>query len=310
MVPVRTTGEVLAIADALERAAASRYAILSDCMRRLGHGDVAMIFEALAEEERSHVESVQKLSKAWHVERTADVTDWVLPDTFELEQAGQAALLTPYTALSIAVRGEERAFSFWTYVASETDSEEMRAKAELMAHQELIHAAKLRHERRRAYHAGGYRPKPDEAALDPESTHAGLWRQEAQAAGFLASAADRLAQLDENEIALIVCTLADELCATSVRASESGSSAHIDRAAVAGPAGILFEAAGVLEQLTERYLDVLGRSADALMVEELGRRAKRVTDAIGRLNARLYELEPGLSALASHTSSASVSKAV
>lgn len=54
----------------------------------------------------------------------------------------------------MAVRNEERAFVFWTYVAAHAPSKEIRVAAEHMAKEELGHVATLRRERRLAFHAG------------------------------------------------------------------------------------------------------------------------------------------------------------
>src|SRR5262245_28193157 len=109
MTSLKTTGDVLAIAGAMERAAVQRYAVLSDSMRRFGRGDVADVFQSLAEEERGHVEHVDRLMADFKSHGPIeDVSQWLFPDTFILEQPGAAASLTPYKALSIAVEGEER----------------------------------------------------------------------------------------------------------------------------------------------------------------------------------------------------------
>jgi len=61
--------------------------------------------------------------------------------------------MTPYRALSMAVRNEERAFAFWSYVAGFAQDLEIKKAAEAMAREELGHVAILRKERRRAYHS-------------------------------------------------------------------------------------------------------------------------------------------------------------
>src|SRR5690606_12726414 len=73
---------------------------------------------------------------------------------FDDEGAGLVApdMLSAYRAFSMAVRNEERAFVFWTYVAAHAKSDEIRSAAERMAREELGHVAKLRAERRRAFH--------------------------------------------------------------------------------------------------------------------------------------------------------------
>ena len=61
-------------------------------------------------------------------------------------------LVTPYQTLSIAVRNEERAFAFWSYVSADAADPAIRREAERMAGEELQHVARLRGERRRAFH--------------------------------------------------------------------------------------------------------------------------------------------------------------
>jgi rubrerythrin len=316
MVPVKTTAEVLAIAEALEQAAVQRYAALGQCMRRVGHADVARIFEDLAEEEKRHVESVHRLADLWRpTEAAPDIGRWVLPETFEMEQAGSAALLTPYKALSIAVRGEERAFSFWTYVASEADQDEIRVKAETMARQELVHAAKLRHERRRAFHAErGLRKTDDPTVLDAGALRARLGLREAEAADLLSLAADHLDGKVDPAIPQVLRGLADRFRSAKVesqsRAAGAAMKANAKRAAVAGPAGTLFEAIGVLDGLVEHYLILLGHSIDPnAMSEEMSRRCDRAIAVIGQLNAALYALDPALKELARRAPSVATSGA-
>lgn len=61
-------------------------------------------------------------------------------------------LTTPYRALAMAVRNEERAFAFWSYVAAYSKDSEIKQAAEAMAREELGHVSTMRKERRRAYH--------------------------------------------------------------------------------------------------------------------------------------------------------------
>ena len=81
---------------------------------------------------------------------------WEAPETFDTETAAEirtSRLMTPYRALSMAVRNEERAFAFWSYVAGFAEDPEIKKAAEAMAREELGHVATLRKERRRAYHS-------------------------------------------------------------------------------------------------------------------------------------------------------------
>ena len=153
---VETMDELLAIAFQMEQEAISNYSDLADRMRREGRPDMVSAFKQLAGEEAQHLDNVVQWS-----ERTSgskpDLAKlkWEPADTFDDEGASAIApeLLSAYRAFSMAVRNEERAFLFWTYVAAQTDQEELRIAAEQMAREELGHLSTLRRERRRAFHA-------------------------------------------------------------------------------------------------------------------------------------------------------------
>ena len=81
---------------------------------------------------------------------------WEAPQTFDPDTTAEiktSRRMTPYRALSMAVRNEERAFAFWSYVAGFATDPEIKKAAEEMAHEELGHVATLRKVRRRAYHS-------------------------------------------------------------------------------------------------------------------------------------------------------------
>jgi rubrerythrin len=154
---VHSLAELFAIAFALEQEAATRYRELAEKMREHGLSETAAVFEHLAQAERDHCDQVAHWSqqRTGHPPELAEVR-WELPETFDDESAGELAgsrLATPYRALSMAVRNEERAFAFWTYVAAQAEDPAVRETAESMAREELEHVSLLRRERRHAYHA-------------------------------------------------------------------------------------------------------------------------------------------------------------
>ena len=116
---LQSLGELFALADAMEQEAANRYAELADDMQRQNKPDLAAVFTQLAAEEREHVDSVTR----WSQSRIGKVPDpalvrWRGPETFDREMETEiktSRLMTPYRALSMAVRNEERAFAFWSY---------------------------------------------------------------------------------------------------------------------------------------------------------------------------------------------------
>jgi rubrerythrin len=305
--------EVLALAHALERQAVTRYELFGRCMRQVGHANLAAVFESLAAEERRHVEGVERLSKdLLSGPPTADVMDWIVPETFSPEDAGAPSQLTMHDVLAIAIRSEERAFSFWSHVAATATSEAVRQQAEAMARQELVHAAKLRHERRQAPRtlASPYPPSNANSAAVPNA--AAVWREarrlEAQAAEYLVSAGARLLQLDDEESAILLQTTAENMRlivpASMGRQDEPDDVELISRsvgaAAATGPSGLLFEAAGVVDRLVERYAGMLAASPDAAVTAEIEKFATPALKHLAQINARLYAVEPNLRSAVRH----------
>lgn len=142
-------------------------------MRRQNKSDLAAVFTQLAAAEREHVDSVAR----WSQSRRGKDPDpalvrWEAPETFDAETATEVTssrLMTPYRALPMAVRNEERAFAFWSYLVAYSEDPEIKKASETMAKEELGHVATLRKERRRAYHrehdrmpAAGARPPADQ----------------------------------------------------------------------------------------------------------------------------------------------------
>jgi rubrerythrin len=148
--------ELFALASAMEEEAANRYTKLAEDMRAQNKVALAEVFAQLAAAEREHVDSVTR----WSQSRRGKAPDpalvsWEAPETFDAETAkeiGTSRLTTPYRALAMAVRNEERAFAFWSYVAAYSRDSEIKQAAEIMAREELGHVSTLRKERRRAYH--------------------------------------------------------------------------------------------------------------------------------------------------------------
>lgn len=303
-----TVEDVLAVAHAMEREATARYAALGRSMRRVGHDDVAQVFESLAAEEQHHVDQVELLSQQL-LHRLPDpaIVRWELPDTFSLDDEAGSALLTPYRALSIAVRNEERAFAFWSYVAAEAANPQVRTQAEAMARQELLHAAKLRHERRRAYHAerAGHAPAAQAHAQLPATVAAAsaeAHRLAGQAAAFLDAAAARLDGMGDPPSAKLLHTIAAQLRAAlgptvapqQGNADESGIARSVRAFAAAGNAALLFETAGVVERLVLTCLEWLDARPDPALAEILQPLAAAATEHLIKINTRLVEVEPSL----------------
>jgi rubrerythrin len=311
---LKSVDAMLAVAHALEREAAARYAVLADCMRRVDQREIAELFAGLAAEEQGHVDSVERLAeKTLHGAPDPALVHAALPATFAREdEANAAALLSPYRTLSIAVRQEERAFSFWSYVAAQSDNPALRELAEMFARQELNHAAKLRHARRQAFHAerDARRPIVHDSGIEPTSAETRVLaaRLEAGFAAFCVAAEQQL----RSSADLVTADLFQGLGNEAQRAaagldptgphvtSEFDRQAAIRRSQVHGvnAAALLFEAAGMIEDISYRYLEWLETSATTAGRQEFEVRAQAATARLAHINERLYALEPAIAAIA------------
>jgi rubrerythrin len=307
---VKTADEMLAIAHAMEREAAARYAMLADCMRRVDQREVAELLDGLAAEERGHVDSVERLAQQTvHHAPEAAPARAVLPKTFAREEEATAAvLLSAYRTLSIAVRQEERAFAFWTYVAAHSPDAALRELAETFARQELIHAGKLRRARRRAFHAERRPHHPPARELPAAEIRGEAARLEADFAAFCIAAEQQLRSGADLATADLFQSLGDE--AQRAVAALDPTRSHVDselerqtairRSETHGVNGaaLLFEAAGMMEDADYRYLEWLDACATPEGVRDLEARAQAATARLAHINERLYRLEPSIAAIA------------
>jgi rubrerythrin len=170
----------------------------------LQQGDTALAaqFATLAEVEDHHAVHVAERGQAL-LGRAPDPAwaRWDLPASQDAQEEEAGATLSAYQALAFAVRNEERAFAFYTYVAAEAVQPDVRTLAEDLARDELQHAALLRHHRRRAFHAD--RPDATERpeTVDALRALARRWDAEAAAAHTTLSAAlDAVGETDDAAI--------------------------------------------------------------------------------------------------------------
>ncbi len=151
--PSDVTAENLAqIAVSLERAAAATYCRLAEEMGRLYNPAAVEMFERLVaveqEQEQEVIDQVKKLGLTVPPAATAPPED----KTGEAEErAAHDLVLTPWRALNLAVQNERSAFEFFTSIAANCETDEVRQQAESFASLKLEHLALLRLERKRAY---------------------------------------------------------------------------------------------------------------------------------------------------------------
>ena len=215
------------------------------------------------------------MSIAWCAGRNRDrgkapdpaLVRWDAPETFDTETAAEirtSRLMTPYRALSMAVRNEERAFAFWSYVAGFAEDPEIKKAAEAMAREELGHVAILRKERRRAYHSEHDRTR---AGQHGNVGHVDAAVLERRLAGHLAALEHRV----EGESANRARELLQETRSMSAQAAGFGRfPASLEQG----------DAQTIAETLADAYLDGAESSDDPCRLESLQVLAER---AIARL---------------------------
>ncbi|TQF28919.1 ferritin family protein [Bradyrhizobium sp. UNPA324] len=262
--------ELFALAHAMEQEAAKKYDSLAEEMRGQGKDDLAEVFTRLAAAEREHVDSVTQ----WSQSRRGKVPDsamvrWEAPEALAPEAAAEvktSRLMTPYRALAMAVRNEERAFAFWSYLAAYSHDPEVKKASEAMAKEELGHVATLRKERRRAYHHEHDRSRA-EAPTSPRPPQIDAQSLERRL----------IAQLGDMEQRL------SGPAAVRIRDIRQQAIEIADAAAGVGSFPASMERKGPLEiaeALVDGYLDGAERSTDAADLERLQQLAER---AISRL---------------------------
>ena len=246
---IASMGELLDLAGSMEQEAIDGYVALARRMRDMARPDLADVFDSLVTEERGHLGKVDDWRKALgqpHGEAAVHVPE----ELFDDEGAGIVSpeLLSAYRAFSMAVRNEERAFVFWAYVSAHAQSDEIKNAAERMAREELGHVAKLRRERRRAFH--------QERDKDLDARKADLHLLERALAAHLQSLAT---QPDGKDRARLQ-SLSEEALerADSLARKPFATVPHTERV----PQGAVANALALSEFLADCYLDLADREND------------------------------------------------
>jgi rubrerythrin len=279
---ITTLEDLLSTADAMERESADRYRGLAVQLRNQGDAIVAAEFEALAELEDRHVSEVTARAHAVIGGPVNPISAERLPPVFDEEEA-RGAMANAYQALAFAVRNEERAFAFYTYVAAAADNQSVRALAEDMARDELDHASRLRRLRRRAFHQE--RPLEVEIPASVERLRVLVQQWEERAAAAHAALAVRLESWGQRDEANVFRRLATEEEAASAGAPM----------AEARPLSSPAEGLRLIEEHFDRLALIGERAKDELVVAEAQRLAERMVarlalagEALGATRSRSW----------------------
>lgn len=301
VVEVDTPDQLMDVAMAMEREAARRYQELAAEMERQGNTETAALFRELADEEREHETDIA----SWGVRESGRKPQpgefqWQMPETFDLGETG-GYTLTPYRALSIAVRNEERAFAFYSYLAAIAEKAELRERAEAFAKGELGHVKQLRARRREAYHAER-RGKPRRiAATSPEQLHAlaaSLLRSSAELNAALAGILQAAGQQDPASLLQQIAEAQRD--STAGFSAEEGESEGSQAAEAARTVGILepgtLTAVGALrlgvknaEEMVQIFLDIAEHAGDEQVMREAQELGEQAITHLALIRAQLSE---------------------
>ena len=149
---VTSLEDLSALAVILERRAAERFELMAEAMAARGRADLSELFTRLAREESHHEAALRKAAPALDDSLLEGRWPAELGDAPRPPDAGQLARTSVYQCLAEAVRNEDKAFRFFSYLAANTKDAALEARAEALAKEELAHAALLRRARRTAYH--------------------------------------------------------------------------------------------------------------------------------------------------------------
>lgn len=310
--PINPVFPVAAIADArqlmdiavgMEHEAARRYGQLARSMEMAGEADLADLFARLAELERSHEEGLGRWAEREGIVGVVAVDfGWRMPETFDVD-GDEVLVLTPYKALAVAVRNEERAFAFFTYLSAMAPDDRVRSLAESLAREELAHVAQLRAMRRKAFHSS---PRDDSA--ERVEAAAGSLAALETATGGLERGCDELYDLAARELlqagdeagAAILHEAAkrSRLLSSGGRPGgpESGTLAAARAAGLLGRGSLTRDGALKLclrnaEEVLEFYMGVAERTADAAVLSHAQELAESAVARLAMVRAQLAGAE-------------------
>jgi rubrerythrin len=192
----------------------------------------------------------------------------------------RGALLNPYQALAFAVRNEERAFAFYTYVAAGADDQAVRMLAEDLARDELDHASRLRRFRRRAFHRNRPVNLKIPETLEELRTLARRW--ETSAATAHARLADHLEHVGRRDEADIFRRVAEE-------EATAGEIANAEAPSLTSA----LEGLRLLETNFDQLASIGEHAKDELVVAEAQRLAEKMVARLAFAGGALSVLTTG-----------------
>lgn len=299
-ISVRTTGlkleptmvvgslpELFGLARRLAADAVELYRTLSARMGDIGNESARIAFAAIEMEKRRHAEALERRLPPELRGPPEPAARWTDLSVFDNEDLERSRLVTPYLALAVAVRNEERAFQFWSYIRANADNPEVSAEAERLALEELDHVTELRAARRRAYRQD---QRADAERLDRlrKASHdefvAEAARRESELAILHAAIARELERLGDPRAPRLAALAEEERASSrSLRPGETEASSG-PLLSSNDPTALWFGAVQALEGAVELYLSVAESSADEDVMTDSQRLSQAAVERLVNLS--------------------------
>ncbi len=139
---IRSSTEFYAQALAIEIEASDRYTLLAEQMEVHNNKEVAGIFRRMAGLEMQHHDEIRARAGDLLVGGKKARFSWVLPEGPEVTEFEKVHyLMSPYQALDIAKRNEQRAAVWFEAIAKHTGDPEIKRLAEQLASEEREHVS-------------------------------------------------------------------------------------------------------------------------------------------------------------------------
>ena len=139
---IRSAAEFYAQALAIEIEASDRYTLLAEQMEVHHNAEVAGIFRRMAALEIQHHDEIRARAGDLLVGGKKARYSWIFPDGPEVTEFDKVHyLMSPYQALDIAKRNEQRAAVWFETISKQTADPEIKRVAEQLASEEREHVS-------------------------------------------------------------------------------------------------------------------------------------------------------------------------
>ncbi|HML06917.1 MAG TPA: ferritin family protein [Xanthobacteraceae bacterium] len=138
---VKNLADLLAVAYQIEADAVDRYNLLADQMETHNNPELVAVFRDLARAEGIHRDEIRRLAGEVDVVAHAQrMAKWKRGESPEEANLGDAHyLMTPWHALQLALKGEERALAFFKSIVETTKDPEIKRMADEFVEEEAEH---------------------------------------------------------------------------------------------------------------------------------------------------------------------------